>query len=586
VHGQYALRYASRSHDFNCQGLIVPHKHSLLLSSGRFKDLSRPQWDTQVPMTDVCSLSEALGLKKKMRKNCHDMTQQERRWDKVLNYGWEGALAVSGAYIGVRWVHKRIPRVGHGLLAAFVWDKTSGLFMAKDNPIRKYGYYGAFGMGFLAPTLIKRALIKRVASGALLATGGRWLARAYPGFWIGALLDLGWGLFQKDYQAWVNKRVTDKVFNKHVYTLDGWDALLLPLLFKGVRAGFRFLFSNAYNSAVCTDNPAVEKAIRQKDRGISQQAYEYLKANILGLWTQKDMYRLDDPNAYRRVDLTLLTKPVKVSDEEKKIVNQLLPRAQANREEIRKKFTIYDPKAIDAEVRRQTTQNVRRIQKSYGLSEAKLQEVVRRVTLYNIQKAAAFMVFVDQPLNNWARKVFNKNGTLKGGRGDKLLKELFPPLGRRVAGSGPILMQRHLPVLIAILKGKPDIHGVKVKDLARKIGLLDSKVKLRLGPTYCLALTVLASEAYQSGDPKLKARLKEISQDLHKRSRSGQGPRGAINNALAVLGLEPGKFPMGPGQKEPAMCFADQPSVFQIKNLSPGQSRLPDKSLPDWSLKL
>ena len=187
-----------------------------------------------------------------------------------------------------------------------------------------------------------------------------------------------------DYQTSVNKRVTDAIYDKHVYELDGWDFLVLPLALKGVRAGARFLAPDMMESAVSNDNKAVEDAVFKEDKDNSEQIEEMMR-QTLPIFLHAE--NAEDRDAL----LKALRSPISLS----------LPEEIKARILFKKEEDGGGPEAL---------------QKTFNMTENEVDAFARKAIAARIQDGAKFLVYCDQPLNDWARQLFNADGTLKEGQ--------------------------------------------------------------------------------------------------------------------------------------------------------------------------
>jgi hypothetical protein len=441
---------------------------------------------------------------------------------------------------------------GNALMAGWVFDQATGLFLSPDNPIRKYGYYGALTAGAFAPVLWKKMastqIVKaagtRLAGHALLSKavgkvpwnkiGGRFLA--VMAFNYGFKWAMGLG----DYESWVNKRVTDRVYDEEVYELDGWDLLILPLAVKGIRAGCRELAPDAMNWAVMKDNGKIKKEILKGDADTSREIRSYMGESLPVLLSLPGQYDPTDPKSYQEFDLSELEEPIEQNLYEHSIAKTL---------------ATGDPQLV---------------QKMLNIGEEKYFHLLRRYHLSQIQKGAQFLVAVDQPLNDWARRIFKSDGTMRAGKGEELLYMLGDPDTYSDPAGSELLKTRKLQVLLAQLDGQSQFAGAPLDQVTRAAGLLDSEGKMKINGAYITALSLYASEAHSGKDLGQLQRLQDIAEQLKWRYLEGNlFERNRTGDALRVLGIDPGKVvrPTASTLPEIQMCLKEDPKRKKLEKI-------------------
>ncbi|MCE9626243.1 MAG: hypothetical protein K8R69_12470 [Deltaproteobacteria bacterium] len=298
--GNYSLLFENRANNFFCEGLIDTGVHTMMMRSGSTRDYEKEEGEigNSLPINDACTMTKGLIGKEELvdPDKCKDVTKTERNRSDLVSLGWNGFLTISALWGGYRTYRKlsAMPRVvgltrlplirnlGWGALAYVGYDTLMSNFVTADDPLRKYGKWVAGGTGLAAPEILRAT---GAASRLAAIPGAARLAPIASRASIGLALVWGmnkcfeWGI-GSDYEASVNRRVTDQIYDKHVYELDGWDFLVLPLAVKGVRAGSRFLAPDAMNWAVTVDNADLKAAVYAEDKKNSEAGEEFMKQLI------------------------------------------------------------------------------------------------------------------------------------------------------------------------------------------------------------------------------------------------------------------------------------------------------------------
>src|SRR5262249_23502361 len=150
--------------------------------------------------------------------------------------------------------------MGAGYLSATIFDKTAGIWLKPDHPVRKYGSF----IAFFAPDMVRLALgSSRIAASPFLTRAGNFFTSAGNRLLAIAIMNYGVRrlIVDSDYDTWVNRRVADKVYDKEVYQLDSHDWFVLPLALKGLRAGARFLAPDAIDWSVAFDESKMRENV-------------------------------------------------------------------------------------------------------------------------------------------------------------------------------------------------------------------------------------------------------------------------------------------------------------------------------------
>jgi len=410
--GMYAFDYTSMGNNYFCQGIVDTNQHQMALVNGVLRDKDKAGPSRVIPMTDACTMAQGLVGKDEIVGECIDMKKSERTWGDALNYLFTGTMSLLfyrqawkyGKRIynweRVKWIRespllKTIKaNAGSGFLAGALFDAGAGIFIKEqDNPIRKYGKWTAGGIGFIAPTILKSTIVPKLAvEGLAMRAGGLWMRIGAGALRVG-LLDMAIdGVFFEDYEKSVNQRVTDQVYDENVYTLSGWDLLVLPLAVKGVRAAGRGLAPTTMNWAVARDNADLKEKVLAEDRSKSEDGLKFMQT----------VFRANRD-----------ASPEEAADFEKRLV-----------EALQKKVELKDgDEGIADEIAKSSPAEV---QINHSLTDDDFNNLTIRVLAYRMQNAAKFMTAVQQDYvtNNWAREVFDTEGLLKSDQQDAFLDKV------------------------------------------------------------------------------------------------------------------------------------------------------------------
>ncbi|MCE9626245.1 MAG: hypothetical protein K8R69_12480 [Deltaproteobacteria bacterium] len=396
--GSYSLLFESRAKNLFCMGEVDANIHQMALSSGPLQNLENSHPSSMIEMTDACTMTQGLlGADELLQADCKDRTATERKRESYISYAFYGVanvIAITGAYkIGKRlWASKALgslrglPLVRNlctGLLAYAAYDEFAGLFFDKDHPIRHYGKWVAGGAGLLVPEVAARTVIgQRVATalvGSRLAPIASRLTWGLAAVWA---LDLGVRHFVvgSDYNASLNSRVTDQVYHDDGLYDWGWKKCINPLSWLNKsRRVFRAVSPSAMEWAVGDlDNSDIREKIKAEYREVSKQAAALIETVLPAF--------LHSPNP---VDINeavdLLSKGPIELDEGEMLMEKTL-----------------DESGVAA-LRLEHEE----------LSEEDVERFCRKLMMKRVQESAKALVFIDQPMNDWAREVFNADGTLK-----------------------------------------------------------------------------------------------------------------------------------------------------------------------------
>lgn len=401
--GDYTLRFESRAKGFFCEGAINSTQHLLAFRSGATATEKNISFDVPRRFHHSCSETKELVGEKELLEpgKCKDFSEGEQKTSNLTSLAWNGFLSATAGYGIYRsytkptgWLGRllKLPvlrNFGWGLFSYLGYDAIASNYVAADDPWRKYGSPIAGGVGMVAPELLGRYVAPRLAA---TAVGSR-LATSLVGRAVGGVasratvgLALVWGMnkiFQlgvgSDYEASVNQRVTDLIYNEHVYKLNGWDLLVLPLAVKGIRAGSRFLAPDAMEWAVTKDNADLKAGIYEQDEKDSQQGDDFMREALPPF-----LYSANP--ADREEMLKLLRSPITLNMQETLLSVALKTNGVAGIKSMKPDWT-----------------------------DDQVEGFCRKYLAYQIQQTAKSLVFIDRPLNKWSWEVFNKDGTLQAG---------------------------------------------------------------------------------------------------------------------------------------------------------------------------
>ncbi len=91
--GSFDLLFSSGAYNFVCNGTVgTMGQHSLMLSTGKRKDLSDLEPVTLAQLNDACTVTRTALGNEEVPPECHDKTKGERLMDTGLEYAWHGLL--------------------------------------------------------------------------------------------------------------------------------------------------------------------------------------------------------------------------------------------------------------------------------------------------------------------------------------------------------------------------------------------------------------------------------------------------------------------------------------------------------------
>ncbi|MFO1463121.1 MAG: hypothetical protein U1F66_05045 [bacterium] len=399
--GSYSLLFESRAKNLFCAGDVDVSAHQMALRAGLLKEEESAEPARFLEMTDACSMTRRLvGEWELLSPDCQDMNASERRTTSYLTYGFYGVanlLAIMGLYkIGKRFLASQAFRqmgglplfrnLGYGLLGYTAFDEATGLFLDKDNPIRHYGKWVAGGVGFFGPSIAARTgLAARVAASPALSRVGGFASRATWG--LAAVAGLNY-VFHRwvvgdDYEESLNSRVTDKVYHDDgLYDYSFWKCVNPLSWLNKSRRVFRAVAPSAMEWGVSKDNSDLKEKFRKEDQENAAQAQAYLK-DVMPLLLHSENW--EEVNA----SIVLLRDEKIQPNNIEQILAQSIPEG---------------PEAVQEQA------------KLFGQnwSETELDDFIRKALCQKVQEAAAFLVYVPGPHSEWAKALFNKDGTLKG----------------------------------------------------------------------------------------------------------------------------------------------------------------------------
>jgi len=391
---------------------------------------------------------------------------------------WHGLKSVPK----VPW--QMLKTMGPGYLSSRIFDRTMGIWFKPDHPLRKYGSF----VSFFLPDILRMSIgSARIAASPVLSRAGGFFSRAGNRVLLVAISDFAFGkLFvDNDYQGSIHKRVADKVYDQHVYKLNGWDLLVLPAALKLVRAGARELAPNAIDWSVTVDNPDLKSQVVAEDLKNSREITKFLQEGFAKLLLNPGAFDLSDPKSYKEIDFSLLGKPVELTDTEKRVLKAL---QDCNQPESEKELQF--------------------------LPEAEMESVLQRVYLYQLQQGVKFLQAVKQPENQWSESLFKPDGSLIEGGGERLLRIAVPSKKGEPSSEQKLLASRRLLVAINYLDGQSQFHGHDLAKLSKAAGIVDETGHLTLDDESIGALTLFAEQARQDEDGDLKEKLKQRSGEL------------------------------------------------------------------------
>jgi len=399
--GSYSLLFESHAKNAFCTGDVDVSAHQMALRAGTLKEEESAEPKNFIEMTDACTMTkELVGEKELITPDCRDMTSSERKTTSYLTYGFYGVaniLALVGLYkLGKKFVYSQAMRqvgflplarnFGYGLAGYLAFDEATGLFLDKDNPVRHYGKWVAGGVGFFGPQIVARTgLATRLAASPLLGRLGGFASRATWGLAAVAGMDY---VFHRwvvgdDYEESLNHRVTDQVYHDDgLYDYGFWKCVNPLSWLNKSRRIFRAVAPSAMEWGVSKDNSDLKEKFRKEDQENATQAQAYLK-DVMPLLLHSD--NSEEVNAS-----IILLRDQKIT--------------LTNTEEI---LATAIPDGPDA---------IREKAAWFGktMSDQDVDDFMRKVLAQKVQEAAAFLVYVPGPYSDWAKSLFNQDGTLKG----------------------------------------------------------------------------------------------------------------------------------------------------------------------------
>lgn len=421
--GAFDLLFESKKYDFFCEAKVDSVEHRMILRSGSLKEKDVTAPNRALELTDACSATSLMAGADELIGDCKDRTKHERGWEHYLTVGATAAMGVMSYYAmgklaSKMWKWRSVQALrampvlrfaGVGYLTGKTFDSVAGQWLAKDDPVRKYGTYAAGGAGMIAPEILKATVAKKLATSSIPMRAGGFAVRFAGRALLVGLVDMGVGFMFNDYDKSVNQRVTDRVYDKWVYSLQGvkesehwYDVLAVPLM--PVRAGARWLAPNAMDFGVAHDNDDIKEEVLAEDR----------KACEGGLESMRDIFSLfndEDPRVqaeFHRDVTEALTKPVELDPS------------------LISTFTILETAGPEG-------------LKVKGWNDEEIIAAQLKKIAYTIQTNAKFirMVKQDTDLNNWARDVFNEDGTLKSEEKKKFLSRMDTTVPEYLKSANP-----------------------------------------------------------------------------------------------------------------------------------------------------
>lgn len=378
--GNYSLLYQNIGLDFFCRADIDNTAHALEVSHGRLKEKDNGKFEENlvIPlMSDDCSMTRGiLGEAELGNRVCKDHTERDQQVDRIYSVG--GTLLGSGMFyyfmygLGKRFAYAPLARVLGPRLAPFALGARAWLAEALPSLATRVSPT----LGRLATGLFESAAVDGAAAAA---TNRLTVGRLFKGGLVATVLVYGLdkffeqGVVGNDYLVSINKRASQFVYDKNVYS--GWNKVN-P--FSWVRAASRLMAPNATSWGVVRDNPELVEKLLQKDKEDSDQAEAFLSETLPPfLKTENGM----DPSKTAE----MLRQAIVLSDLEK----------------------------LQGELLRD--QGVEALKSKYPMSDEDIEALSQKTMLKEVQEAAKFLVYAQLDQNDWARELFNSDGTLKAG---------------------------------------------------------------------------------------------------------------------------------------------------------------------------
>ncbi len=442
-------------------------------------------------------------------------------WEGVLEkWGWRsaaGAFSWKAAAWSLSSGAVKVPinllrTMGPGYLSATLYDRVAGIWLAPDHPARKWGSFVAF----FAPDLLRLGLgASRIAASPFLSRAGNIFTKAGNRLLAIAILNYGVKrlIVDDDYETWVNRRTTDQVYDKYVYSMQpySWYEMPLALPVAGLRAGARFLAPDAMEWAVSSDNSDLRQKILAEDLANSQQITQGMNDLLPKLMAVPSFYNVSDPSSYKKLDFSAFEKKVVLTSKE---------------EELLKKMGQTDGELPD--------------EAFSGMDAQQKDSALLRIQIHQVQQGASYLFAVHQKDNLWARDYFNEDGTLIGGKGEALLEKLHPKKAGEPSQVERILTSRQVLVALAQLDEKTQYLGQDMRTLSRTAGITDDNNKYVLSPALYAALTLYTSQAYESKDQPSLDRVQTLIGKLQAAYlKAEEKDRSKYLEALRCLGVQP-----------------------------------------------
>lgn len=432
-------------------------------------------------------------------------------------WGWRTAAEKVSWRLAAWQMVSGVPRVplnllatmGPGYLSATLFDRGTGIWLKPDHPVRKWGSF----IAFFGPDMVRIALgSSRIAASPLLSRAGSLFTRAGNGLLMVALFNYGMRRFavDGDYDAWVNRRVTDKIYDNNVYNIGSQPWYHLP--FSAVRAGARWLAPDAIEWAVGeVDNKDIRKQILDEDLANSRQVTQGMKELIPKLMALPVSFPVNQAESYFRLDFSALTKPVELSPKEQELMKKM---GEGTGELSEEAFA--------------------------GMNAEQRESSLLRIQNYQIQQGARYLLAVGQKENEWARKFFNDDGTLQAGNGEALLDHLLPAKAGEPSAVEKILTSRKVMVAMALFDGQETFRGHNAQDLGRIAGVLDENKKYVLSPAVYAGLTLYTAQAYETKVERSMERVQGLIGKLQVAYlKADEKERAKYLEALRCLGVQP-----------------------------------------------
>ena len=394
--GFYSLIFESRANQFVCAGEVDATARQMFLHSGSPKQFSDGGADDGLifSMVDACSLTTDLFGQNEIGE-CKDQSSRDRSVQEYVGLGVQAFLGVTSTYAFYRlskrvWKHRaavflrNLPVIRNlvpGLVAGEAFDTLAGMFVGEDHALRRYGQPVATVVGMAAPELFARTAIgQRLMTTTFIGRAAPWASRLTWGLaavsvfnWIGKKI-----MDNSDYESSVNSRVTDQVYRDDgLYDYGFWKVVNPLSWLNKSRRVFRAIAPDMMEGAVTWDNESVEAKIKAQD------LEEVAKADTFISQALPNFLHSENPQDIQET-LDLLRAKIELSDEEEEWAKALAEDGYAG---LRSEFP--------------------------ALSDDQAETFCRKFLLKQVQQAAEWMVFVPGEGSDWARGLFNKNGTLK-----------------------------------------------------------------------------------------------------------------------------------------------------------------------------